>query len=141
MDEYTRQMLEDVFALDDATTRQCEQWEATRAQSKPEVKQRELVYKILERPTPQQQSATMMDAATEARWNEWAQAHVQRALAAQPLFSKAQVAAIGQAISMLRKEMRDEFAAEIASLRADMMVQAGIARGEIAQIKGKADAA
>jgi hypothetical protein len=51
------------------------------------------------------------------------------------------VPSVGEAIGMIRKQLREEFAAEIASLRADLTVQTGIARDEIAQIKGKADAA
>jgi hypothetical protein len=43
--------------------------------------------------------------------------------------------AIAEALSLLRKELRDEFARELASLRADMNIQTGIARGEIAEIK------
>ncbi len=49
------------------------------------------------------------------------------------------VPAVGEALGLIRKQLREEFAAEIASLRTDVTVQA-TGRGEIAQIKGKADA-
>ena len=39
------------------------------------------------------------------------------------------------ALGMLRKELRDEFAAALAELRADMTIQTGIARGQIAETK------
>jgi hypothetical protein len=44
--------------------------------------------------------------------------------------------AVAEAISLLRKQLRDEFAAELGQLRADMNVQTGIARGEISELKG-----
>lgn len=42
---------------------------------------------------------------------------------------------MAEALSLLRKELRDEFNRELASLCADMNIQTGIARGEIAEIK------
>jgi hypothetical protein len=69
-------------------------------------------------------------------WDRWAEAHIARALAEQPVFSKAQVSAIGEALATIRSEIRKEFATEIASLRADMNVQTGIARGEISRLQG-----
>ena len=79
-----------------------------------------LVYKTFQN---EQQPATM-DAAIEV--------HVQRAL---KQFKKAITPAIGRALGTLRKELRDEFAAALAELRADMTIQTGIARGQIAETK------
>ncbi len=44
-------------------------------------------------------------------------------------------------ISKLRKQWREDIAAAVADLRADLNVQIGVARGEIKQLRGKANAA
>ena len=43
--------------------------------------------------------------------------------------------AIAEALSLLRAELRKEFAEQLGQLRAEMNIQTGIARGQIAEIK------
>lgn len=80
-------------------------------------------------------------AMSDPAWHRWCEAKIARALAAQPLFFEAQADVIAETISLLRAELRREFVEQLAELRADLAVQTGIARGEIKQLRGKADAA
>lgn len=134
MDEFLRAELERAFALDDELRAEFAQHEAKRSR----VEKRydgALIYKTTEQPQPQQSAATM-DAATEARWNEWAEAHIERALKAySEAYSEVLTEAMAEVISTIRKELRDEFNAAIGSLRADLTLATGIQRGEIAEIK------
>jgi hypothetical protein len=107
----------------------CEQHErerAKRSQLQTRSSGSELVYKVNEnaRPQPEQHTTTLDDAAM-LRWNAWFDDSIMREDC--PLHD-----VIAEALSLLRQE----FAAEIASLRADMNVQTGIARGEIKQLQG-----
>ncbi len=73
----------------------------------------------------------------QRQWDDWVRAHIANALAEhRELLTEA----MGEALSTIRKQLRDEFAAEIAALRLHLTVQTSIARGEIAQI-GKTNAA
>lgn len=133
MDHWLREICE----ISDANDLHYEQWMAKRAELDARAGPDPIYKTTAEQPS----AAARMDAATEARWNEWCQAHIQRALAVQPLFSKAQKLVIADVISRLRAEWRREIAEAVGSLRADLTVQTAIAKGEIAEIKGKRDAA
>jgi hypothetical protein len=110
--------------------------EASEAQYAEHLKTRSgdlgLIYKTTEQPPPGQPT---MDAATEERWNAWCDARIEKMM--HDVFKDAIVEFVGDYVHRHLKPMHEE----IAALRADLTVQTAIARGEIAQIKGKADAA
>ena len=73
-----------------------------------------------------------MDAATEEKWNRWCDDRIRS------VFAKYDVALsedLDEALSAIKKELRDEFNSAIGSLRADLTVQTAVAKGEIAEIK------
>ena len=87
------------------------------------------------RPPPVAQPVVKQEQQNNwADWDRWAEAHVRRVLEEQ-VFTRGQTDAIGQALSMLRSQLRKEFEAALGQLRADVHVQVGVAKGEIAMLK------
>jgi hypothetical protein len=134
-----REELKKAFALDDAMREDFEQWQAQYAPVHKHAGDEGLVFKTLEMTPVQQQG---MDPVTEEKWNRWCEAHIAKALADAPTFTPAQIEVMGQIVSELRKQLRDEFNRELGSLRADLTLATALAKGEISQLKkGKTDAA
>jgi hypothetical protein len=80
--------------------------------------------------TPTQQTADW------SGWDRWCKAHIERTLAEQPIFSKAQISAIGEALSTIRTELRKEIGEQLGQLRADMAVDRAVNRGEVSALRG-----
>jgi hypothetical protein len=136
MDDETRRIIEDACRESDRLQAELERDEWVRAQQQPP----RMIYKRYETSAPQRQrSAATMDAATQAQWDAWADARIQKFLAGQP-FTKKQGRAIAHVIVALRREFREQ----IGALRAEMAVEAGVAKskGEIKLLRrSKPDAA
>lgn len=72
----------------------------------------------------------IMDAATQARWNAWADARVQRRVS-RGMNDLAKI--VGEGVAHFTKELR----AEIAELRAEVVRLRGVVDGEVAELKAK----
>jgi hypothetical protein len=117
---WLRKELKEAFAADDEAKRDFEQWQAKHALVQHKKYAGEgLVFKTFELQSPMQ-STTTMDPVIAETWDRWAEAHINKALAEQPVFSEAQVAVMGEVVSQLRKQLRAEFAIEIAKLRSSV---------------------
>jgi hypothetical protein len=79
-----------------------------------------------------------MDAATQAQWNAWCEAHIARALAAH---DAAFDQVLAKVISEERKRARRHVAKELGQLRAEIEILRSIVRGEVRTLKGNVDAA
>jgi hypothetical protein len=98
---------------------------------------------------PQQSAPAVMDKATSDAWNKWMSDYVKEYVHHKfEIYSEAALDGIGEAFSLFRAEERklvaeeiQKLREEIGQLRAEMTLATGIQRGEIAQLKGKADAA
>ena len=136
MDDETRRIIEDACRESDRLQTEFEREQWVRAQQQPP----RMIYKRYGMSEPQpQRSATTMDAATQAQWDAWADARIKKFFAEQP-FTKAQGKIIVHVIARLRKEFREQ----ISELRAEMAVEAGVAKskGEIKLLRrSKPDAA
>lgn len=78
-----------------------------------------------------------MDATTQAGWDRWCEAHIQRALAAQTEFSEEQRGLLVQLIVLLREEWRDadqKLREEIGGLRAELEILRSIVAGKTVEI-------
>jgi hypothetical protein len=75
-----------------------------------------------------------MDALADKQWNDWAQLLINRAL---DEHSEVMVNATVDYVKEQLKALREE----IATLRADLTLYSGVARGEIADIRRKLSAA
>ena len=89
----------------------------------------ELVYRTMI--TPPRQEPQTMDHDTSAAWNAWAQGLVDRAIADE---HETVIGAVGEALAMIRYELRTEFRDEIAKLRAEI-------DGKVTSLPTKRDAA
>jgi hypothetical protein len=127
MDDETRRIIEAACREADRLQAEFEREQRVRAQQEPP----RIIYKTygMSEPQPQRSTATM-DAATQAKWDAWADARIGKFLAKQP-FTKAQGKVIAHVIVALRREFKEQ----IGQLRAEMQVQVGVAKGEIAEIK------
>jgi hypothetical protein len=132
MDSYTRKLLDEAYALDDAYRAKHEQPEAK--QAKP---QREMIYKTCEKQS-MPQHVRDLEPEVQARWDAWADAKMERRL-------ETYTDVIGEECGLIEKRLREEIkklAEEVGQLRAEITVLQGIRRGEIASFKfnsGKAD--
>jgi hypothetical protein len=137
------QMLVEIYAHCDETDRQCAKLEARCAElqrrARPHAADSDVIHKSYTPTT--QQSAAAMSAESEAAWNRWAEVHIQRAFDKQPPFTKVQKQIIAQVISLMRQQWRAEISEAVGSLRADVTMQSAISKGELAELKGKRDAA
>ncbi len=133
MDEITRQIVAEAFALDDETNADHAEWEASRAQP-----QSEMICKTFEQPAPQQQSV----ATKTATWNEWFaesfRNHIDCELDA--FWKDIDDAIVGNVIREVceknvdaHRKLRDE----IASLRAEIEVLRGRIEGNVTPIGHK----
>jgi hypothetical protein len=106
MDDGTRRMLEEAYAQDDRVRADFERWQTKQQQEQIERRCApfELVHKTFA-PVLQPRQSAVMDAEQQRRGDEWATALIERAFAAQPLFSEAQAGVIAKTISLLRAEM------------------------------------
>lgn len=110
MDEIVREAI----AQDDITRRDYEAWECKRRSG-----DLDLVYKTYE-PQPS------MDAATQAKWDQWCDRRV-RAL-------------LGPCLQVIGKKMREEnvkLREEIGELRAELTLARAVMKGEISEIVRK----
>ena len=129
MDIDIRAELEKAFALDDAARASYEEWQrchearACNDDGQPEPQPR--IIRKTYQPPPETQ-VTTMDAATQARWDEWADAKIQRGI-------EVVARVIGEEVYKLLEEQR----AEIGALRADLTLLQSITRGDVKQLKGK----
>jgi hypothetical protein len=97
---------------------------------------------------PAQQQIPDLPPAVMARWDDWFDRRFRQCLINQFERDAFLSQIFGEALSIVRSEaredfakVRDEFNREIGSLRVDFTLQTAVAKGEIAQLKGKADAA
>jgi hypothetical protein len=152
MDDDTRRMLAEAYALDDEVKREHERWQRDYQRRLQQLKQRSapdelVVYKTHYPPARQQHSTTTtMDPATSDAWNRWmsdyVRAHVEHRL---KKYSEDLVDAVGEAMSTYVHErlsaettkLREEFNRELGSLRADMTIDRAIKRGEVSQLHGE----
>ena len=75
-----------------------------------------------------------MDPATQKQWNDWAQDIIKRAI---DEHSEVLIDVFVEYVQEQTKALRDE----IAGLRADQTIHAGVSRSEIANIRRKAKTA
>lgn len=109
-----------------------EMWQTPTKPQQPEI-----IYKTFAQPAPQQQSAAM-DTETQRKWERWCDDRIERALAA---YSEQLLDGVGEAISLLRAELRKEFQTELAALRADQTIDRAITRGEVSSLRAEVPAA
>ena len=72
-----------------------------------------------------------MDAATQAKWDEWFAASFNNAV------DRLIVPSVGDALGEIREELRKEFEKELGQLRSEMNVLNAIVRGEVKELKGR----
>jgi hypothetical protein len=72
------------------------------------------------RQAPANLSAAELEQLRSRQWDAWVQAHIARALAQH---DKVRLAAMGAALGMMRKQLREEIAAEVGQLRAEVTLQ------------------
>jgi hypothetical protein len=89
----------------------------------------EMVFKTFENP-PLPQPTPVLDAATQQRWDAWADDRIEK------LFDETLSPAIGQALAEIRKQLRDEFSAEIGRLRGEVEILRAVVSGEVKQLRG-----
>jgi hypothetical protein len=153
MDDHTREIFERAVAMIDHVDEAQVEWEREAAErDAPDAleqwaagmpKQRrsgsELVYKTYE---PPQQQSTTMDAATQAGWDAWVTAHIKKALAAQPLFSNAQIDTLAEFVSEYATKRINGLQQDIGALRADIEILRTIVKSHnVTPIKSDRDAA
>jgi len=126
----TRKMLNETFAFADQMN--AEVRESERRRERIVTKQHDpadLIYKTHE-PQSQVRQQSTMDAATQAQWEKWVQAHIQAAL-------EETIDPIAQFVSEYVNEKLAKVREEIAALRADLIVQSTAQRNEIKSLKGQ----
>lgn len=106
----------------------------------PEPKVKPKTYEL--RPASQQQQSTAMDAATEAKWNEWCDARIAGMIGP----DSAHFDGIAEALSLLRAEqdgviaevikaLRNEFDTKLGGLRVDQAVNRSVTKGELKHLQ------
>jgi hypothetical protein len=111
MGMYTRKMLDDAYAEADAMEARVDTLLCRLEQKEAQKARRQVIYKTVVTPRPEPQAATTMDAATEAKWNEWAISLIRR-------HCEAVITAIAEANAETEDKLRDE----IAALRVDLEI-------------------
>lgn len=104
----------------------------------------ELVYKTYEPQSVQQQEQIAdLSPAVQKHWDDWADARIAKFMHDVVMDATAEFVSeyVFQRLKEETTKLRNEFAEQLGQLRADMSIQVGVAKGEITQIKGKADAA
>ena len=130
-------MLDEVYAQDDKAREDFERYERQRETRRAQLKTKsgdlDLIYKThVPQPIPQQQQSAAMDDATAKQWNSWLSTYVARELEANNKETEEVIVEfVCEYVQKHLKSVREE----IASLRADMNVQTGVARGEIKELK------
>ena len=134
MDEFfgLRAEMESAIRQDDAARDRYDRFERKWAERDQAKAWTQVVYKTYEpKPAPQQQSAATMDAATQAKWDEWFAASFNNAV------DRLIVPSVGDALGEIREELRKEFEKELGQLRSEMNVLNAIVRGEVKELKGR----
>lgn len=117
-----------------------EMHERRRAQQQKQSAPMEIVRKTYQPRPAQQQQTAAMDPETQRGWDKWVKSHIDMAIHVYHEQSSEQLEeAIAEFVVTYVREkttaLRKEFETELASLRADMNIQTGIARGEISELK------
>jgi hypothetical protein len=108
-----RAELQHALAADEEARADYERWEASQLQKRSGGT--ELIYKTYE--PPMQQPSAAMDAATEAKWNEWCDARIHVALEKySKAYSEVIMDAVGEAFAIERKDMHDYVAKQVAKM-------------------------
>ena len=119
MDEFfgLRAEMEAAIRQDDAARDRYDRFERKWAEREQAQARTEIVYKTFEsKPAKQQRSAAVMDAQTDARWNEWFE---------QSFINAAErwlIPAAGDAMGDLIAELRKEFEKELGQIRGELEI-------------------
>ena len=114
-------------ALLDRLDRQEVEWAIEAVQPDPDA----VMWQSPEPVKPKPERSDTMPEKDWSAWERWCDDRITRMIGV----DSDHFNAIAEALSLLRRELRKEFQAELAALRADMNVATGIQRGEIAEIK------
>jgi hypothetical protein len=132
-------MLQEVYAEVDKVNADFELWMWRREQQqlKQRSSSRDLV--VYSQPIERQQPMTVQQPKDWSEWDHWCETKIKHALAERlATYSEDVLDGVGEALSLLRAELKKEFEEQLGALRADTNVQVGIQRGQVAQLLDKA---
>jgi len=81
----------------------------------------------------QRNGSTVTEQKDWSAWERWCDGRIMKMLGPDSVHFNA----VAEALSLLRAELRKEFAEQLGQLRAELNVQVGVQRGEISQLKSE----